>query len=122
MARPLDALAAGEESAEALGLNLRRVRLMLIAGATLATAAAVGAGIIIGFVGLIATHLARPLVAAGHSRLIPASALVGGLLLLLADGLARTIMPPIELPVGIFTALLGGPFFMVLLWRGGRSK
>ena len=122
MARPLDALAAGEESAEALGLNLRRTRLMLIAGASLATAAAVGAGGIIGFVGLIAPHLARPLVGAGHARLIPASALVGALLLLLADGLARTIMPPVELPVGIFTALLGGPFFMVLLWKGGRSQ
>ena len=122
MARPLDALAAGEESAEALGLNLRRSRLMIIAGASLATAAAVAAGGIIGFVGLIAPHLARPLVGASHGRLIPASALMGSLLLLLADGLARTLAPPLELPVGIFTALLGGPFFLVLLWKGGHSR
>jgi iron complex transport system permease protein len=121
MARPLDALAAGEESAEALGLHLRRSRLVIIAGASLATAAAVAAGGIIGFVGLIAPHLARPLVGASHARLIPASALVGSLLLLLADGLARTLAPPLELPVGIFTALLGGPFFLVLLWKGGHS-
>ncbi|MBN1426735.1 MAG: iron ABC transporter permease [Anaerolineae bacterium] len=122
MARPLDALAAGEESAQALGLNLRRSRLVIIAGASLATAAAVAAGGIIGFVGLIAPHLARPLVGASHARLIPASALIGSLLLLFADGLARTLAPPLELPVGIFTALLGGPFFLVLLWKGGRSR
>jgi iron complex transport system permease protein len=122
MARPLDALAAGEESAKALGLSVRRSRLVIIAGASLATAAAVAAGGIIGFVGLIAPHLARPLVGASHARLIPASALMGSLLLLLADGLARTLAPPLELPVGIFTALLGGPFFLVLLWKGGHSR
>jgi iron complex transport system permease protein len=118
MARPLDALLAGEDSAESLGLNLRRARFLIIAGASLATAAAVAAGGIIGFVGLIAPHLSRQLFGAGHARLIPASMLVGALLLLLADSLARTLMAPIELPVGVFTALLGVPFFLLLLRTG----
>ncbi len=121
LARPLDALSAGEASAEALGLHLRRARLALVAGASLATAAAVSAGGVIGFIGLIAPHLARRLVGAVHARLIPASMLLGAWLLLLADDLARTLLPPIELPVGIFTAFLGGPFFLFLL-RQGRGK
>jgi len=120
MARPLDALATGEDGAQALGLNLRWARFVIIAGASLATAAAVAAGGLIGFVGLIAPHLARPLFGAGHARLIPASMLLGALLLLLADGLARTLLAPIELPVGVFTALLGGPFFLILLRQRGR--
>lgn len=122
MARPLDALATGEDHAQALGLNLRWARFVIIASASLATAAAVAGGGIIGFVGLIAPHLARPLFGAGHARLIPASMLMGALLLLLSDGLARTLLAPIELPVGVFTALLGGPFFLILLRRRGRSS
>lgn len=118
MARSLDALTAGEESAAALGLNLRRARFFIIIGASLATAAAVSASGIVGFVGLIAPHLSRRLVGAKHSKLIPASMLTGGILLLLGDDLARTLMAPLELPVGIFTALLGGPFFLYLLRRG----
>lgn len=122
MARPLDALAGGEKGAEALGLNLRRARLVIVVGASLATAATVAAGGIIGFVGLIAPHLARPLFGARHAYLIPGSMLVGALLLLLADGLARTLMAPIEMPVGVFTALMGGPFFLILLRaRGGEG-
>jgi len=120
MARPLDALATGEENAQALGLNLRWARLVIIASASLATAATVAAGGLIGFVGLIAPHLARPLFGAGHARLIPASILMGALLLLLADDLARSLGAPMELPVGVFTALLGGPFFLFLLRRKGR--
>jgi iron complex transport system permease protein len=122
MARPLDALAGGEESAQALGLNLRRARFGIIAGASLATAASVAAGGIIGFVGLIAPHLARPLFGAGHARLMPAAMLVGALLLLLADDFARTLLAPVELPVGALTALLGGPFFLILLRTQGRIR
>jgi len=118
MVRPLDALAAGEESAEALGLNLRQTRFMIIVGASLATAAAVAVSGIIGFVGLIAPHIARTLVGAKHAKTLPISMLLGALLLLLADGFARTIMAPVELPVGVFTALLGGPFFLFLLRKG----
>jgi iron complex transport system permease protein len=115
MSRALDALSAGESSAEALGLDLRRARLLIVVGASLSTAAAVSASGIIGFVGLIAPHLARRLVGAAHAKVIPAAMLIGSILLLLADDLARTIAAPLELPVGVFTALLGGPFFLYLL-------
>jgi iron complex transport system permease protein len=115
LARPLDALAFGDETAQSLGLPLRWTRGVIIAAASLATAAAVAVGGIIGFVGLIAPHAARMLVGARHARLIPVSALLGALLLLLADDIARTVMAPLELPVGIVTAMLGGPFFLYLL-------
>lgn len=121
MARPLDALAAGEDSARALGLDLRWARLVVITGASLATAAAVAAGGIIGFVGLIAPHLARQVLGAGHAKLMPAAMLVGALLLLFADDLARGLLPPLELPVGVLTALLGGPFFFVIFRARGRA-
>lgn len=115
MARPLDALACGDETAESLGLSLGRARGALVAAASLTTAASVAAGGIIGFVGLIAPHAARLLFGAAHHRLIPASALMGALLLVLADDLARTILAPVELPVGVVTSLLGGTFFLYLL-------
>jgi iron complex transport system permease protein len=115
MARPLDALASGEGTAQSLGLPPAQARGAVVAAASLATAAAVAAGGIIGFVGLIAPHIARLLFGANHARLIPISALLGALLLLLADDLARTALAPLELPVGIVTALLGGPFFLYLL-------
>lgn len=115
LARPLDALTFGDETAQSLGLSLRWARGAIVAAASLTTAAAVAAGGTIGFVGLIAPHAARLLVGTRHAHLIPASALLGALLLLLADDVARTIMAPLELPVGIVTAMLGGPFFLYLL-------
>lgn len=121
LARPLDALSAGEESARSLGLPLRQARGALVAAASLATAAAVAAGGVVGFVGLVAPHVARLLCGAGHARLVPASALIGALLLLLADTVARSAAAPLELPVGVITAVLGGPFFLWLLHRRGRS-
>ncbi|GAB4504944.1 MAG: iron ABC transporter permease [Anaerolineales bacterium] len=121
MSRALDALSAGESSAEALGLDLRRARLLIVVGASLSTAAAVSASGIIGFIGLIAPHLARRLVGASHAVVLPASMLLGSILLLVADDLARTIAAPLEMPVGIFTALLGGPFFLFLLRRGQKE-
>lgn len=121
MSRALDALSGGESTAEALGLDLRRARFLIVVGASLATAAAVAASGIIGFIGLIAPHLARRMVGAGHAAVIPASMLLGSLLLVLADDLARTLMAPVELPVGVFTALLGGPFFLYLLRRGRKE-
>jgi iron complex transport system permease protein len=87
----------------------------IVAAASLTTAAAVASGGTIGFVGLIAPHVARLLVGADHARLIPASALIGALLLLIADDLSRIALAPLELPVGLITALLGGPFFLYLL-------
>lgn len=115
LARPLDALAFGDETAQSLGLPLGRARGLIVAAASLTTAAAVTASGTIGFVGLIAPHTARLLVGANHRRLIPASALMGALLLLVADDLARTILAPLELPAGVLTAALGGPFFLYIL-------
>ena len=121
MARPLDALTIGEEGAQVLGLNLRWARFVIIAGASLATAAAVAAGGVIGFVGLVAPHLARTVFGAAHVRLIPAAMLIGGLLLLGADVLARGLLPPLELPIGVLTTLLGAPFFIFILRMKGRT-
>lgn len=118
LARPLDALTGGEESAESLGLNLGRARFAIVSAATLTTAAAVAAAGIIGFVGLIVPHAVRRLVGGAHVGLIPISALAGGLLVLLADDLARTVVAPVELPVGVLMALIGAPFFLWLLKRG----
>ena len=120
--RALDSLAFGEETAASLGLRLGRLRVVVVFAASLATAAGVAAGGIIGFVGLVSPHVARLLVGARHALLIPASAFVGALLLMLADDLARTIAAPNELPVGVMTALLGSPFFLVLLNTQGRQR
>jgi len=113
--RSLDALTFGEESAASLGLNLRRLRRVVVLSTGLATAASVAGGGVIGFIGLIAPHMARALVGARHVLVIPASGLIGALLLLVADDLARTVVAPTELPVGIVTAILGSPFFLYLL-------
>jgi iron complex transport system permease protein len=119
--RPLDALAGGDAVAQSLGLAVRPARLGVIAAATLAVAVAVAVSGIIGFVGLIAPHAARRLFGAGHRRLLPASGLLGAILLVWADLGARTVLAPVEIPVGILTAVIGGPFFLVLLRRrGGR--
>lgn len=119
--RPLDALATSDETAGSLGLPVRGVRLGLIALATLAVAAAVAVGGVIGFVGLVAPHVGRLWLGAGHRRLLPVSTLLGAILLVWADVAARTVLAPVEVPVGIVTAALGGPFFLYLLKvRGGR--
>ncbi len=115
LARPLDSLTFGEEAAASLGLNLTRFRSTLIIAATVATAAAVAGGGIIGFVGLIAPHTARLIFGARHAIVIPASCLIGAMLLLIADTIARSVIADLELPVGIVTALLGSPFFLYLL-------
>lgn len=115
LARPLDALTFGEETAASLGVRIGRLRGMIVLAASLATAAAVAAGGVIGFVGLIAPHLARLLIGSRHALVIPASGLVGGILLILADDLARTVTSPAELPVGVVTALLGSPCFLLML-------
>lgn len=115
LARPLDVLAFGEETAQGLGVPVKQIRLLIVLCAALATAAAVASSGIIGFVGLIAPHIARLLWGPIHARLLPTSALLGALLLVLADTAARTVLAPVELPVGILTALLGAPFFLYLL-------
>ena len=115
--RALNLLQLGEEEAQHLGLPVERFKLALIAVATLATAAAVSMAGIIGFVGLIVPHAARLLLGPDYRRLIPASALLGALFLVLADLLARTLIAPGEVPIGVITAIAGGPFFLYLLRR-----
>ncbi|QDU81462.1 putative ABC transporter permease protein [Polystyrenella longa] len=113
--RGLDVLTFGEESAASLGFQMSQIKFIVILLATLATATAVAAGGIIGFIGLLAPHGARMLFGARHARVIPASALIGGALLLLADDVSRSAMDSRELPVGVICALLGSPFFLYLL-------
>jgi iron complex transport system permease protein len=117
LGRGLDAMALGEETARTLGVDTRRLRAGVIAGASLATAATVAYVGAIGFVGLVAPHVMRRLGPPGHRVLIPASALAGAALLVVADLGARTVVRPGELPVGIVTTLAGGPFFLWLLRR-----
>jgi len=115
MSRPMDANLLGERAAQSLGLDLLKFRALVVAGASIATAAAVSAAGIIGFVGLIAPHVARYLVGPRHVWLVPTSGCIGAFILLVSDAIARTIVSPSELPVGIVTALLGCPFFLLLL-------
>lgn len=122
MARELDALTLGREMAYHLGVRTRLIVTTGLALATLMTAAAVAIAGLIGFVGLIVPHAMRALVGPNHRRLIPAAALAGGLFLVLADTLSRTLIAPIEIPVGVITALLGGPFFLVLLRRRRQGE
>jgi iron complex transport system permease protein len=100
---------------------VERFKLAALALCALLTAASVSVSGIIGFVGLVVPHLARALVGPPHRALVPVCALLGALLTLLADLLARAVRPGEELPVGVITALLGAPFFLVLLRRGGGN-
>ena len=113
----LDALALGEATAMSLGIPLRGVRIGLVAVIALATGAAVGQVGLIGFIGLVAPHLVRAAVKPTHRWLLPLSALAGGALLLAADVLARWVLAPQELPVGVLTALLGGGYLLWLMHR-----
>lgn len=117
LARPLDALTLGDNNARALGLRLGRTRVFLVLAASLTTAAAVAVGGVIGFVGLMAPHMGRLLFGSRHAVLLPASAILGATLLVFSDLIARTAMAPVEIPVGVLTSLLGGPFFLYVLKR-----
>ena len=117
----LNLLAAGEESAASLGVEIERVRRAVFVAAALLVGAAVSVSGMISFVGLIVPHLLRLLLGPDLRLLIPASFVGGGIFLVWADTLARTVLGPAELPVGVVTALLGGPFFLVLLRRSLRG-
>ncbi len=117
LARTLDALVLGDDSARSLGLDLPRQRAALVGALALATGMAVSQVGLVAFVGLVAPHLVRRWVAATHGFVLLASAATGGVLLLAADVLARSLMAPQELPVGVLTAVLGGAFLLVLLHR-----
>ncbi|WP_043308762.1 iron ABC transporter permease [Aquipseudomonas alcaligenes] len=117
-ASALNALLLGESEARHLGFNVERIKLELVLCTALGVGAAVAAAGLIGFIGLVVPHLMRLLVGPDHRVLLPASLLAGASLLLLADLVARLVLAPAELPIGIVTALIGAPFFLYLLVRG----
>ncbi len=118
--RVLDVLSVGDEEAASLGVNVNRTRLVIVVFATIGTAAAVAISGLIGFVGIIVPHAIRLVCGPSYRLIVPLSLLVGGGFLVLADVLARTIMSPAELPIGVVTAFFGAPFFAVVL-RTSRS-
>ena len=115
--RDLNLMSAGEEAARSLGVTVERSRLLTVVLASLITAAVVSVAGPIGFVGLIVPHAARLMFGPDHRLLVPASALTGAIFLMVADTLSRTVMAPTEIPVGVVTALCGGPFFLWLYRR-----
>ncbi len=117
LAPKLDLLSLGDDAARHLGIDIERLRIIAIVVVSVLTAAAVAFAGIIGFVGLVIPHLIRMLVGPGHRVLIPASAIGGALMLTVADMFARTAVPYAELPLGMLTALVGGPFFFYLIRR-----
>ncbi|MBX3611346.1 MAG: iron ABC transporter permease [Hydrogenophaga sp.] len=116
----LDVMSLPEEEARALGARTTGLRLAIVAAATLVTAASVAAAGIVGWVGLVVPHLARFLVGPSFVRLVPVAAVLGAGLLLIIDTVARSVAP-VEIPLGILTALIGSPFFIVLLGRAQRG-
>ncbi len=116
-ARDLNVLMLGEEMAGHVGLAPERSKVFVLALAALLTASTVCVSGLISFVGLMVPHATRALVGPNHRRLLPGAALAGAAFLVLADGLGRTVLFPIEIPVGVITSLIGAPFFLVLLRR-----
>ena len=121
LARDLNLLALGEDTARQMGVSVTLVQVALVVAASLTTAAAVAVTGVIGFVGLVMPHLTRLWVGPDHRWLLPASALSGAGFLVLADTLGRTLFSPLEVRVGIITGLVGGPFFLYLLQRSRRQ-
>jgi len=121
LSRDLNVMTLGEEPAAHLGLNVEQTKKMFFLVASLMTGATVAACGLIGFVGLIVPHTVRLVIGPDHRRLVPASALAGAAFLVLADSFARTVIAPVEIPIGVVTAFLGGPFFLFLLRQRKRS-
>ncbi len=119
--RALDVLAVGDEEARALGLNPTRVRAVVVVAASLGAAAAVSVSGLIGFVGIIVPHAVRLVVGTANRVVLPLSVLLGGAFMVLADLTARTVVSPAELPIGVVTAFIGAPFFVVVL-RASRRE
>ena len=117
----LNAFSLGEEGAAYVGIEVERDKLLILALGSLLTAAAVSIGGLIGFVGLVMPHTVRLLLGPDHRLLLPASALAGAIFLVIADLLARVVLAPAEIPVGIVTAIVGAPFFLYLLRRSRRE-
>ncbi|MFD3927566.1 FecCD family ABC transporter permease [Streptomyces sp. NPDC058614] len=121
-ARTLDAFAFGQDAAASLGVSVARTRLVLLSVTALLTAALVSSSGAIGFVGLVLPHAARALVGPGHARLLPVSALAGAVFLVWVDTLARTVLDPQEVPVGVVTSLIGVPVFVLVLYRSKTTS
>ncbi|MFT4744528.1 MAG: iron complex transport system permease protein [Nitriliruptoraceae bacterium] len=119
--RLLDVLAVGDVEATALGLSTNRVRLTIVLLATLGTAAVVSVSGLIGFVGIVVPHTLRLLVGSSYRLLVPLSFVLGAAFLVIADIAARTVLSPAELPIGVVTAFVGGPFFLVILRNSRRT-
>jgi len=117
----LNAFSVGEEGAAYLGIDVEREKMVILGIGSLLTACAVSIGGLIGFVGLIMPHTMRLILGPNHRLLLPASALAGASFLMLADLLARTLLSPAQIPVGVITALIGAPFFIYLLRRTRRE-
>ncbi len=120
--RRLDALGVGDEEAGALGLDVRRVRIVAVVAASLGTAAAVSVSGLIGFVGIIVPHTIRLLFGSSYRVILPLTVLFGGAFLVAADIVARLVLEPAEMPIGVVTAFLGAPFFVVVLRTARRSR
>jgi iron complex transport system permease protein len=120
-ARELNIMLLGDERAGELGVDVERVKRLILAAASLVVSAAVSVSGLIGFVGLMTPHAARLVLGPDHRLLLPASVLSGAIVMVLADLLARVVLAPVELPVGIVTALAGGPVFVWLLVRSRRG-
>jgi iron complex transport system permease protein len=119
--RMLDVLAVGDEEAASLGVHVGRVRLLVVVAATIGTAAAVAVSGLIGFVGIIVPHTIRLLAGGSYRLLLPLSILIGAGFLVFADVIARTVLSPAELPIGVVTAFFGAPFFAIVLRSSRRS-
>jgi iron complex transport system permease protein len=122
LSRRLDRLALGEADARYMGVNVQRTKLAAIVTTALLTGAAVSVSGTIGFVGLVVPHMLRLTIGPSHRLLLPLSLLLGGSLMILADLLARTVVTPAELPIGIVTACLGGPMFLWMLLRHAKQN
>lgn len=120
-ARDLNVMLLGEEAAEHLGVEVETSKRILLVAASVLTAIAVAASGIIGFVGLIVPHVVRILIGPDHWKLIPAAGVAGAILVVLADLAARTLLAPVEIPLGVVTSLFGAPFFIYLLRRHRRT-
>jgi iron complex transport system permease protein len=122
-ARDLNAMTLGEEQARHLGVETETVKKILLVCVSLMTAAAVSISGIIGFIGLLVPHMVRLLVGSDHRILLPSAALTGAVVLIACDTISRMILSPSEVPVGILTAIIGGPFFIYLLTtKKGRQR
>jgi len=120
--RELNAFAVGEDNARHVGVNVRRVKLMILITVSVLIGVCVSIGGTIGFVGLVVPHMARMLAGPNHRRLLPASLFFGAVFLLLADLVGRTLLSPIELPIGVVTSLVGSVIFVVIFYRTRKGR